>query len=107
MRALAQIHLLTVVSGAKCGGTSIDREFYRWCESKFGRCFTDIKLNLRTTGSKFMAEFEEVKCRFEGVYAGGEQEFFVGHARLVGVRCDDEDIHSIWDAEEKTIKITR
>lgn len=72
------------------GGTTIDREFFRFCEEKFPNAFNKVPLKHRTTGSRFMLEFEEAKCSFEGPEAEGqEQDMLIGPIQMQNVDLDD------------------
>ncbi|KAL1859248.1 hypothetical protein Plec18170_002364 [Paecilomyces lecythidis] len=58
-----------VGTSAKCGGTTIDRNFHMWMENTFGNAFKQIPAARVGPGSQFMASFERAKRQFDG----GEQ----------------------------------
>ncbi|KAJ5087391.1 actin-like ATPase domain-containing protein [Penicillium angulare] len=56
-----------VQSGGKlCGSTSIDRDFYRLMQRRFGDSFSSLPAYDISQTSKFMYEFEKAKCTFTG-----------------------------------------
>lgn len=62
--------------GAKCGATSIDRQFVKWMERNFGKAYTKLDIKKRGPGSLFMDDFESQKRNF-------------------GNRDDDRDVYEV------------
>lgn len=56
---------LTDIPGAKCGGTTIDRNFHFWMETQFGEAFKEIDVSKIGARSRFMKEFEDIKRLFD------------------------------------------
>ncbi|KAJ9263167.1 hypothetical protein DTO195F2_3145 [Paecilomyces variotii] len=59
-----------VGTSAKCGGTTIDRNFHMWMETSFGDAFKKTPATRVGPGSQFMAGFEKLKRQFDGVSEG-------------------------------------
>ncbi|KAJ9272590.1 hypothetical protein DTO212C5_1317 [Paecilomyces variotii] len=59
-----------VGTSAKCGGTTIDRNFHMWMETSFGDAFKKTPPTRVGPGSQFMAGFEKLKRQFDGVSEG-------------------------------------
>ncbi|EEP82793.1 predicted protein [Uncinocarpus reesii 1704] len=83
-------------AGAMCGGTSIDREFHRLMESKYGSVFSGKSAKDISQGSQFMKEFENIKRAFDG-----EQREYTVCLAL------DRESGKGYDAELGQISLTR
>lgn len=55
---------LLIGTGAKCGSTFIDREFYRWMYEEFGSAFEKVNREKKGQGSRFIRDFESCKRDF-------------------------------------------
>ncbi|KAJ5712960.1 actin-like ATPase domain-containing protein [Penicillium malachiteum] len=53
-------------SGKLCGSTSVDREFYKLMEKRFGDVFSSLPWYVIGLTSEFMQDFMKVKCAFTG-----------------------------------------
>lgn len=60
-----KMFLLTGIPGAKCGGTTIDRNFHFWMGNQFGEAFKEIDASRIGAGSRFMKQFEDIKRSFD------------------------------------------
>lgn len=58
------LDFLKPVSGAKCGSTAIDRNFYLLLSKRFGHAFDSLPLKKKGPGSNLMKAFEQVKRDF-------------------------------------------
>lgn len=88
--------------GAKCGSTSIDRNFHELMVCKFGHAFTEMSKKTGP-GSQFMASFEESKHAFkprDNLEEGDDDEF-----RIRGLLMNHEDCAS-YDSEEQFVILT-
>ncbi|KAF3480439.1 heat shock 70 kDa protein 12A [Arthroderma uncinatum] len=61
-------------AGAKCGSTTIDRQFYKLMLERFGDAFRDLPLKTKGPGSDFMDEFEKIKHDF-GYSESGDENY--------------------------------
>lgn len=55
---------MCVGAGGKCGSTFVDRNFHQLMTERFGTAFTSLGSHMIGPGSRFMNEFENVKCDF-------------------------------------------
>ncbi|KAJ6008084.1 actin-like ATPase domain-containing protein [Penicillium herquei] len=53
-------------SGTLCGSTSVDREFYKLMQERFGGLFSSLQLDQTGLSTKFMNDFMEIKHAFTG-----------------------------------------
>jgi hypothetical protein len=53
-------------AGGRCGSTTIDRQFQKFMEERFGEEFTKKPQKIIGPGSRLMKEFESLKRKFDG-----------------------------------------
>ena len=64
-----QLEEACIGEGGKIGGTTIDRNFFEFLNTKFGDAFTNVSPRKTTIGSAMFQTFEELKRDFRGCHA--------------------------------------
>lgn len=102
-----RIEEASVGEGAKIGATTVDREWWRFCQEKFGAAFDNVPPKLRATGSKMMVEFEDLKQRFQGTHVQKQDKEMFVTLRMADIDMSDPEVQSHWDEDEDNIRFTR
>ncbi|OJD36554.1 hsp70 family protein [Diplodia corticola] len=97
-----QFQELCVGVGAKCGSTSIDRNFNQWMVDEFGHAYTCLSQKKRGAGSAFMRSFEAQKKSFGSKLLGrGDQKYIeIDHLAM------DLPSSSRYDSDEAVVNLT-
>ena len=89
------------LTGAKCGATTIDRQFIKWMEKKFGTAYTSLSIKKRGPGSAFMQAFESQKRNF-GDRDDDRDTYEIGP---IAMNLDVESIK--YDEDDNVVKVSR
>lgn len=88
-------------AGAKCGATTIDRQFVKWMEKKFGAAYTSLDVKKRGPGSLFMQSFESQKRNF-GDKDDDRDTYEIGPISM------DLEVDSIkYDEDDAVVKVSK
>lgn len=93
-----------MMAGGKCGGTTVDRNFHKILQERFGIAFEELPLNKIGARSHFMNAFEAIKRDFRG----NLDESKVYEVPLKMKKLDEEDpkMRDWYDFEEDVVKLT-
>lgn len=94
--------LIHCISGAKSGGTSIDRALHALMRHRYGDAFSSMPLTKIGPGSKFMEDFETIKRDFDG--QDSNQTFEI-HLKMRDLDRNDRSVPQ-YDFEEDEITLT-
>ncbi|KAI1990676.1 hypothetical protein LOZ53_003137 [Ophidiomyces ophidiicola] len=90
-----------ILPGAKCGSTTIDREFYKLMSKRFGDAFDRLPLKLKGPGSEFMNAFERIKQDF-GYSTVGDEIY-----ELPLDMSTEDALPKYFDEDERLVKISQ
>ena len=98
-----QLEEACVGAGAKCGGTTIDRNLHRLMEERFGIAFTSIDDRYKGPGSAFMDRFEGIKRDFSLDEADDDETCFSLPLKMSKLDPETKG----YDFTDDTVELTR
>jgi hypothetical protein len=99
------LRLLTV-AGAKVGSTTVDRQFWDFCSKIFGSSFDNMPIKDRTSGSKFMKEFDDIKLEFQGAHVDDVVHRHTVPLKMKKVDIEDKNVKAHWDEDDRHVVFT-
>lgn len=91
----------SIGTGAKCGSTAIDRNFFEWAELNFGEAYTELNPKKKGPGSTFMESFEAAKRRF------GDSDDAQSYFEIAEIDMELTKTSPLYDEDEQCVKIPR